>query len=115
MNALVIHAVDKGNRARLIYALAKNPSRLEALANINGAADPIRFIKEVAKLEGQLKMVKRRKAPDPDTPERGSAPIGVRLNSDQKRLKELEAKFDNGEIKDRTEIVQLRRKLGKTG
>jgi hypothetical protein len=111
MNALVIHAVDKGNRARLIYALAKNPSRLEALANINGAADPIRFIKEVAKLEGQLKMVKRRKAPDPDTPERPSATASRDSSAAQKRLDKMEADWER-KGGDRRPIIEFKRKHG---
>jgi hypothetical protein len=111
MNALVIHAVDKGNRARLIYALAKNPSRLEALANINGAADPIRFIKEVAKLEGQLKMVKRRKAPDPDTPERPSATASRDSSAAQKQLDKMEADWER-KGGDRRPIIEFKRKHG---
>lgn len=113
MNALLIHAVDKGNRARLIYALGQNPQRLEALAQANGAADPIRFIKEVAKLEGQLKMVKRRKAPEPDVPSRGSAPVAPAMGAIEKQVKKLEEEADK--TGDRTALIAFKKKHGLIG
>jgi hypothetical protein len=112
-NIALLHIADKGNRGKLIYALGKNPQQLEKLSALQGESNLIAFIKEVTKLEGQLKMVKRRKAPDPDTPERGSASAAPNLKGDEKRLAELEKKFEKGELRDRTEITRLKRKLGK--
>lgn len=111
MNALVIHAADKGNRAKLIYALAQHPSRLEALAQANN--DPIRFIKEVVKLEGSLKMVKRRKAPEPDVASRGSAPIASPKGATDKQLAKLEEQADK--TGDRTDLIKFKRKHGLIG
>jgi hypothetical protein len=111
MNALLIHTVDKGARAKLIYALGQNPARLEALSKLNGASDPIRFIKEVSKLEGQLKMVKRRKAPEPDQAPRQSAGAAVKTNAVQKQLDKMEAEWEK-KGGDRSHIIKFKRENG---
>jgi hypothetical protein len=85
--------------ARLLYALGKYPDRLAELA---AEQDPLRFVKQVAKLEGQVKTVKRKKIIEPDTPERGSGQMS-RDNPD-KHLAKLEAEAEkNGG--DRTKIA----------
>jgi hypothetical protein len=100
----VIGIVDEGNAAKMIYALAKNPDQLAAVA---AQSDPIRLVKDIAKLEGQLKMVKRRKPIEPDTPERGSARIS-RTTGDKKLAKLEEEAERTG---DRTKLVQYKRDL----
>jgi len=57
---------------KLVYALAKNPARLDALAKID---IPARFAFEAAKLEKDMKVAQRRKAPDPDEVVRGSGAV----------------------------------------
>lgn len=104
--SLLVATVDKGNTAKLIYALAKNPERLLALAAQN---DIPRFIKDVAKLEGQLKMVKRT-PPNPDEPERGSGRLS--RESADKTLEKLEAEADR--TLDRSKVIAYKRKLRET-
>lgn len=107
--SLLVHSLDAGNRAKVIYALAKNTDRLTALAAISD--NPVKFIKEVAKLEGQLKMVKRKIAPALDTPARGSGPVSIDPTAAQKQL--AKAKEEAGKTGDYTAYFNLKRKLGK--
>lgn len=102
----LVGAVDHGNTAKLIYALAKNPDKLASLA---GEQNLARFIKEVGKLEGQLKMVKRRKTPEPDVPEKGSGKIAFTPSAAQKQLDKMEADWKGG---DRSHIQRFKREHG---
>lgn len=102
----LVQTVDHGNTAKLIYALAKNPDALTALA---GEQNLARFIKQVGKLEGTLKMVKRRKAPPPDVPQRGSGKIAFTPSAAQKQLDKMEADYRGG---DRTHIQKFKRENG---
>lgn len=87
--------------AKLVYALGKNPAKLEALAAIT---DPVKFAIAVGKLEGQLRVVPRRKSPDPDTAVRGSAPVSPATD---KHLEKLEA--EAARTGDRSKISAYRR------
>lgn len=100
--AVIIAAAD--DPAKVIYALGRHPDRL---ANIAAMDNPLKLAAAIARLEGQLKMVKRRKAPDPDTPERGSARVS-HVSAD-KRLKQLEDEADR--TGDRSKLVAYRRSL----
>lgn len=100
----LVGAADHGNTAKLIYALAKNPDKLASLA---GEQNIARFIKEVGKLEGQLKMVKRRKAPEPDVPEKGSGKISHGPTATQKQIEILEKEADK--TGDRTALIQFKK------
>jgi hypothetical protein len=84
----VLAVLDEGGAAKFIYALGKHPAQLAALA---AQSDPIRLIKDVANLEGQLKMAKR-KPPEIDTPERGSGKVSK--ESADKTLAKLEAEAE---------------------
>lgn len=85
---------DTTDPAKFFYALAQNPQHLESVAS---QQDGIRLLKDITRLEGQLKMVKRRKPIDPDTPERGSAKIST--TTGDKKLEQLrkEAKKSGGD------------------
>lgn len=87
--AALIAVADEGNTAKLVYALGKHPDRLTALAS---QGDIIRFVKDVTKLEGQLKMVNRKKPPAPDTPERGSGRLSHEPADKQRKKIEDEAR-----------------------
>lgn len=88
--------------AKVIYALGKHPAKLEALKAIT---NPVKFIAAVAKLEGTLKVTKTsRKAPELDTPVRGSAPLSA---SKDKHLEKLEA--EAARTGDRSKIAAYRR------
>lgn len=102
--AALIQATDAGNTAKVIYALGKHPEKLAALA---GQTNLIKFIKDVTKLEGTLKMVKRRKAPEPEEVERGSARVSH--TSGDKKLKKLEE--EAARTGDRTELQRYRKSL----
>lgn len=99
--AVVIKAAE--DSAKVIYALGKHPAKLATLAAIE---DPIKFAVAVAKLEGTLKVTQRRKAPEVDTPVRGSAPLS---KASDKHLERLEADADR--TGDRTKVVQYKRSL----
>lgn len=103
--AVLVKAAD--DPAKVMYALAKHPDRLTQIAAIR---DPLKLAAAIAKLEGQLKVVKRRKAPEPDTPERGSAKVSH--TGADKQLEKLEQKANK--TGDRTELIAYRKQM-KTG
>lgn len=100
----MVKATD--NPARVMYALAKHPDRLAQLAAIS---DPVKFIAAVAKLEGTLKVVKKRKAPEPEKIERG----GAGLRGSDKMLEKLEKEAER--TGDRTKVVDYKRKMKAKG
>lgn len=65
--------------ALVIYALGKNPKKLEELAK---ESDPVTFAFKVAKLESQLK-VKDKKAPSPERRVKGAKSGGLSGTEDQ--------------------------------
>jgi hypothetical protein len=80
---------------RLVYALAKNPAKLAALAKID---IPARFAFEAAKLEKDMKVGKR-KAPEPDEIVRGAAPLSAKVDATELRLeKEADKTGDRSEL-----------------
>lgn len=100
ISGIVVAAEDA---AKVIYALGKHPGKLEALKAIT---NPVKFIAAVAKLEGTLKVTKTsRKAPELDTPVRGSAPLSA-AKAD-KHLERLETEADR--TGDRTKVQQYMR------
>jgi len=93
------------NPARVTYALYKHPEKLAELAA--HASNPIKFIAAVAKLEGQLKVVKKRKAAEPEQIERGSGSIASTRTD--KQLEKLEKEAER--TGDRTAVVAYKKKL----
>jgi hypothetical protein len=98
--AAVVKAAD--NPALVFYALGKSPAKLAEVAKVK---DIIKFAAAIAKVEGTVKVTKRRKGPALDRPQRGS---GVLVSSD-KKLAQLEKQAD--ETGDRTELVRYRKDL----
>jgi flagellar hook-associated protein FlgK len=98
--AAVVKAAD--NPALVFYALGKSPAKLAEVAKVK---DIIKFAAAIAKVEGTVKVTKRRKGPALDRPQRGS---GVLVSSD-KKLAQLEKQAD--ETGDRTELVRYRKEL----
>jgi len=92
--------------ALLVYALGKNPAKLEELSKIT---DPVDFAFKVAKLESQLK-VTGRKAPRPEKRITGGKAGGVSGNGDSTldRLREDAAKTG-----DYSAVTAYKRKLKK--
>jgi hypothetical protein len=90
--------------AKVTYALAKHPEKLAHLASLKDNA--VKFVAAVAKLEGQLKMVKKRKAPDPEKIERGS---GSTVTGADKHLEKLEKEAER--TGDRTKVIAYKKKL----
>lgn len=100
----IVQAAD--DSAKVIYALGKHPAKLEALKAIT---NPVKFIAAVAKLEGTLKVTKTsRKAPELDTPVRGSAPLSASKDKHEAKLEAKAAQTGN-----RTELIAYRAKLKK--
>lgn len=86
--------------AKLIYALGRHPQKLAEVAKIN---DPIEFAVAVRDLEREIK-VTQRKAPDPDTPIRGSGQFAPRTDPVLEKLEREAAKTG-----DRTAVVKYKR------
>lgn len=101
---IIVQGAD--DSALLVYALGKNPKKLEELAKIT---DPVDFAFKVAKLESQLK-VQSKKAPSPETRVKTGKAGGVSGRSD-KTLERLMAEADK--TGDRTAVVAYKRKLRK--
>lgn len=97
--ALIVKTANDG--PKLIYALGKNPGKLQALA---GVTDPIKFIAAAVRLEAEVKMSKRRPTAEPDTPVRGSASLAA--GTVDKREEKLVA--DARRTNDRSALIKYR-------
>ena len=104
--AVLVKVAD--NPAKVLYALAKHPDRLADVAKIN---DPLKFAGALARLEGQLKVVKKRKAPEPEAIERASGSMNA--GKRDKQLERLEKEAD--QTGDRTKLVAYKKKLRAEG
>lgn len=91
--------------AKVMYALARHPDKLAQLAAHKN--NPVKFVAQVAKLEKDLKMVKRRKQADPDTPEQGSG--SIQTGRKDKELERLEKEAER--TNDRTKLVAYKKRL----
>lgn len=103
--AILIQGAE--NKALVVYALGKNPTKLQELARIT---DPVKFAFAAARLEGQTKMEKRKATTNPEGRVTGSAPLSGA--SDQK-LKRLEEEAER--TGDRTELIRYRKQLNRAG
>lgn len=99
--AVVVKAAT--NKAAVIYALGKDKARLDALAQIH---DPIKLAVAVAKLEGELKVTTRRKAPEPEEIASGNARVS---QGSDKTLERLEKEADKSG--DRTKLIAYKKSL----
>lgn len=90
--------------AKVVYALAKHPAKLQALA---AEPDIIKVILMIADLERNLKVTTRKAPPPPEaeTIQRGSAPMSVKADKALEAL-EREAERNGG---DRSKIVAYKR------
>lgn len=86
--------------AALVYALSRNPAKLEELSKL----DLARAAMLIGKLEDKLQMTKR-KLPNPDRPVRGNAAPA----SADKELARLEAEAER--TGDRTKVIRYKRRL----
>lgn len=78
--ALIVRA--SVNKARMVYALGKSPAKAAELAKIT---DPVKFIAEVARMEGKV-TVQRKSAPPPEQIVRGSAQLSKQVDKEDQRL-----------------------------
>jgi len=88
--------------AALMFALGKDPDKLDALAEIT---DPIKFTAEVTRMEMEAAMSARKK-PAVDTPVRGKAATS---ESSDKQLARLEKEAER--TGNRTALIQYKAKL----
>lgn len=95
--------------AALIYALGKSETRLADLAKIE---DPVKLAAAVARMEGSVKVTKRKKPPELDRPARGSART---VTSGDAELERLTKEADK--TGDRTKLIayKAQKKGGKGG
>jgi len=104
--AILIKAAD--DKAKVVYALGRHPQRLAELAAIQ---DPIKFAAAIAKLEGKLSVTtKRRTAPEPDRPLRGSGQISASTDKELERLEKEAARTG-----DRSKVIAHKRELKAQG
>lgn len=59
---IIVHAAD--DPAKLVYALAKNPTELERISKIK---DPVLFAREIGRLETKVQTTTRKPATQPET------------------------------------------------
>lgn len=91
------------NPATLVYALGKNPKRLQELASIK---DPVEFAFAAARLESEMKVTPRKAAPLPEKVVSGNASTSGSVDS---TLSRLQAEADKSG--DRTAVIAYKRKL----
>ena len=103
--AVVIKAA--GDAATFFYALGQSDARLAELAKIQ---DPVKLAAAVARMEGGIKVVKKRKAPAPDRPASGSARLP---GGPDKQLEKLET--DAERTGDRTALIKYKSSLKARG
>jgi hypothetical protein len=90
------------NKALVIYALGKNEEKAKELSQIN---DPVKFAFAVSKLEAQLKVKNRKKAPPaPEKKISGTGPKSGVTDSTLERLREKAEKTGNY-----TEVIAYKR------
>jgi len=80
--AIIVNGSD--NSAVVIYALGKNPKKLKELAEIS---DPVKFSFAVAKLEAQLKITPKTKAPPPEPKVVGTAALSAGSDAHLEKLR----------------------------
>jgi inosine/xanthosine triphosphate pyrophosphatase family protein len=102
---IIVQGAD--DPALLVYALGKNPKKLQELSSIS---DPVDFAFKLAKLEAQLK-VTNKKAPSPETRVKG-AKTGVSSGSSDKVLERLRNEADK--TGDYTKVLSYKKKLQNT-
>lgn len=91
---VVIEVAD--NPALVMYSIFKRPDKGEELSKIT---NPIGLVKAITKLEGNLKVATRRKAPDPERISSGSASLAMGSDKTLERLeKEAERTGDRSKI-----------------
>jgi len=89
--------------AALVYALSRDPAKLEELSKL----DLARAAMLVGKLEDKVTVTTKRKLPQPDRPIRGDAPVSAA--SADKELARLEKEADR--TGNRTALIAYRKKL----
>ena len=102
--AVIIKAAN--NPAAFVYGLSRSDARLAELAKIR---DPLKFAAAVARMEGGLKVVKRRRTPAPDRPTKGSSKLP---GGTDKQLDKLEAEAQKSG--NRTAVLAYKRKLARS-
>lgn len=104
--AVVVQSAD--NPALLLYALGRNPAKLAEISQIQ---NPLKMAAAIAKLEGALKVNRKRKAPDPERIERGSARVSVK--GADKELQRLEKEAEQSGNYDK--LFDYKRRLRSQG
>jgi hypothetical protein len=99
--ATIIKAAN--NPAAFVYGLAHSDSRLAEISKIQ---DPIKLAAAIARMEGGLKVVKRRRPAAPDRPAKGSGKLGTTTD---KHLEKLKAEAER--TGKRTAFLAYQRKL----
>lgn len=95
------------NPALIVYALGKNPKKLQELASIK---DPVKFAVAVGKLETEVKVTKRTSTkPAPETTVRGNSSTPA----SKATLERLEAEADR--TGDRSKVIAYKRQQKQQG
>lgn len=97
--AIIVRGAE--NSPAVIYALGKHSAKLKAISSIE---DPVKFAFAVARLERELKVTTKRKAPEPEGVVRGSAPMAAGADKARERLER-----DADRTGDRTALIKYDR------
>jgi hypothetical protein len=100
--AVVVKVAD--NSAQLLFGLGKHPAKL---AELSAITDPLKMAAAVARLEGGLKVMPRRKVAEPEEVLSGSASI---THGTDKQLEKLEKEADR--TGDRSKLREYRKSKG---
>lgn len=93
--------------AALVVALGRSPERLAELAKID---NPWKLAAEIARMEGAVKVMKRKKAPAIDRTQRGSGSVAAASGTPKEQLAKMESAFEKaGGNGDRTAIQRFKR------
>jgi hypothetical protein len=93
--AVIVKAAD--NPALVLYSLGKHPAKLAELSQIT---DPLKMAAAVARLEGGLKVMPKRKPPEPEEIASGTASVS---HGKDKELERLEKEAER--TGDRTKLI----------
>ncbi len=99
--SIILDGAD--NPALIVYALGKNEAKAREIAAI---ANPVQFAFAVAKLEAQVKMTNKTKAPPPEKRLSGTGRVAGSLED---RLEAARAKAEK--TGDMTEVMRIKREM----
>lgn len=100
--AVIVKAAD--DPAAFVYALSKSATKMAELSKMH---DPIKLAAAIVRMEGAVKVVKKRKAPAIDKPQSGSGGKPPLRGDKAQQLEKLEKEAEKSG--DRTKLIQFKK------